>query len=118
VTVDFGGQTIQIRTMVRPRKTSLSDGLTFLMTDIDTSVPHSARLRNHWLGGSDNFPVDREVADSILAMVPEMVTSARADREFPGHDEDRLLPGRQPPPGPTSSTTRAARPSADPLIRS
>jgi O-methyltransferase involved in polyketide biosynthesis len=54
------------------------------MTDIDTSVPHSARLWNYWLGGSDNFPVDREVGDAILAMVPEMVTSARADREFLG----------------------------------
>ncbi|HEV8650792.1 MAG TPA: SAM-dependent methyltransferase [Actinomycetes bacterium] len=34
------------------------------------------------MGGKDNFPADREVADQILAMVPEMVTSARADREF------------------------------------
>jgi O-methyltransferase involved in polyketide biosynthesis len=51
---------------------------------IDTTVPHSARLWNYWLGGKDNFAVDREVADQILAMVPEMVTSARADREFLG----------------------------------
>jgi len=51
---------------------------------LDTSVPHSARLWNYWLGGKDNFAVDREVADQILAMVPEMVTSARADREFLG----------------------------------
>ncbi len=51
---------------------------------LDTTVPHSARLWNYWLGGKDNFAVDREVADQILAMVPEMVTSARADREFLG----------------------------------
>jgi hypothetical protein len=51
---------------------------------VDPSVPHSARLWNYWLGGKDNFAVDREVADQILAMVPEMVTSARADREFLG----------------------------------
>jgi len=50
----------------------------------DTNIPHSARLWNYWLGGKDNFAVDREVADQILAMVPEMVTSARADREFLG----------------------------------
>jgi O-methyltransferase involved in polyketide biosynthesis len=51
---------------------------------IDTTVPHSARLWNYWLGGKDNYAVDRQVADQILAMVPEMVTSARADREFLG----------------------------------
>jgi S-adenosyl methyltransferase len=53
-------------------------------TKLDASVPHSARLWNYWLGGKDNFAADREVADQILAMVPEMVTSARADREFLG----------------------------------
>src|SRR5262245_47110209 len=54
------------------------------LSRLDTSVPHSARLWNYWLGGKDNFAVDRQVADQILAMVPEMVTSARADREFLG----------------------------------
>ncbi|MCA2216062.1 SAM-dependent methyltransferase [Jidongwangia harbinensis] len=51
---------------------------------LDTGVPHSARLWNYWLGGKDNFAVDRAVADQILAMVPEMVASARADRAFLG----------------------------------
>ncbi len=51
---------------------------------IDTSIPHSARLWNYWLGGKDNFAVDRQIADQITAMVPEMITSARADREFLG----------------------------------
>lgn len=50
----------------------------------DTGVPHSARLWNYWLGGTDNFAADRTVADQILAMVPEMVASARADRAFLG----------------------------------
>ena len=30
---------------------------------IDTSVPHSARIWNYWLGGKDNFAVDREAGD-------------------------------------------------------
>jgi O-methyltransferase involved in polyketide biosynthesis len=51
---------------------------------LETGVPHSARLWNYWLGGKDNFAVDRAVADQILAMVPEMVASARADRAFLG----------------------------------
>jgi len=52
--------------------------------ELDTGIPHSARLWNYWLGGEDNFAVDRAVADQILAMVPEMVGSARADRAFLG----------------------------------
>ena len=51
---------------------------------LDSGVPHSARLWNYWLGGKDNFAVDRAVADQILEMVPEMVVSARADRAFLG----------------------------------
>ncbi len=29
----------------------------------DTAVPHSARIWNYWLGGTDNYPVDREAGD-------------------------------------------------------
>ncbi|HEX6519811.1 MAG TPA: SAM-dependent methyltransferase [Streptosporangiaceae bacterium] len=49
---------------------------------IDTSVSHSARVWNYWLGGNDHYPVDRQVGDRILAFVPELVRSARADRSF------------------------------------
>jgi hypothetical protein len=49
---------------------------------IDTTVSHSARIWNYWLGGKDNYPVDREVGEQILAFVPELVRSARADRYF------------------------------------
>ena len=49
---------------------------------IDTSVSHSARVWNYWLGGNDHYPVDRQVGDRILAFVPELVRSARADRHF------------------------------------
>jgi S-adenosyl methyltransferase len=49
---------------------------------IDTTVSHSARIWNYWLGGKDNYPVDAEMGDKILAYVPELVRSARADRYF------------------------------------
>ena len=45
---------------------------------IDSTVSHSARIWNYWLGGKDNYPVDREMGDKILAYVPELVRSARA----------------------------------------
>jgi len=51
---------------------------------LNTNVAHSARVWNYWLGGKDNFAADREVGDQILAFVPELVDSARADRAFLG----------------------------------
>jgi O-methyltransferase involved in polyketide biosynthesis len=49
---------------------------------IDSSVPHSARIWNYWLGGKDNYPVDREAGDQWLATAPEIRDIARASREF------------------------------------
>ncbi|WP_248960219.1 SAM-dependent methyltransferase [Sphaerisporangium perillae] len=51
---------------------------------IDPTVPHSARVWNYWLGGKDNFASDREMGDQILAVMPDLVDSARADRAFLG----------------------------------
>ena len=42
-------------------------------------MSHSARIWNYWLGGRDNYAVDR-----VAAMVPGIVAQARADRAFPG----------------------------------
>jgi hypothetical protein len=49
---------------------------------IDTTVPHSARIWNYWLGGKDNYPVDREAGDRFLETYPDMVHVARAVRYF------------------------------------
>lgn len=51
---------------------------------LDTSVAHSARLWNYLLGGKDNFAADRAAAEQALALMPDLVLSARADREFLG----------------------------------
>ncbi|WP_243772668.1 SAM-dependent methyltransferase [Actinomadura barringtoniae] len=50
--------------------------------DIDTGVPHSARIWNYWLGGKDNYPVDREVGEEFLSIFPGQVDIARAQRHF------------------------------------
>jgi S-adenosyl methyltransferase len=50
----------------------------------DTTVSHSARIWNYWLGGKDNFAVDREAGDRVAAMLPSIVAQARADRAFLG----------------------------------
>jgi hypothetical protein len=49
---------------------------------LDTTIPHSARIWNYWLGGKDNFAPDREVGDQIQATMPDMVPTARAIRAF------------------------------------
>ena len=49
---------------------------------IDTSVPHSARIWNYWLGGKDNYPVDRAAGDRYRETFPQIVDVARAGRYF------------------------------------
>jgi O-methyltransferase involved in polyketide biosynthesis len=49
---------------------------------IDTSVPHSARIWNYWLGGKDNYPVDEAAGDAYTAVFPGIVTLARGSRAF------------------------------------
>jgi hypothetical protein len=49
---------------------------------IDTSVSHSARVWNYWLGGKDNYPVDHEAGDQFAAVLPGIVDIARASRAF------------------------------------
>lgn len=50
--------------------------------EIDTNVPHSARVWNYWLGGKDNYPVDREAGEQFLRVFPGMAQGARASRAF------------------------------------
>ncbi|MGH3897928.1 MAG: SAM-dependent methyltransferase [Pseudonocardiaceae bacterium] len=49
---------------------------------IDTSVSHSARVWNYWLGGKDNYPVDHRAGDQFAAVLPSIVDLARASRAF------------------------------------
>jgi hypothetical protein len=49
---------------------------------IDTTVPHSARIWNYFLGGKDNYPVDQAAGDQVMAAFPQIVDIARADRAF------------------------------------
>jgi O-methyltransferase involved in polyketide biosynthesis len=52
--------------------------------EIDTTVSHSARVWDYWLGGKENYPVDREVGDRIAQTFPDIVEHARMDRAFLG----------------------------------
>jgi hypothetical protein len=52
------------------------------VTSIDESVPHNARVWDYWLGGKDNFDVDRRMGDTIREMFPVISDVAGHSRRF------------------------------------
>jgi hypothetical protein len=51
---------------------------------LDTSVAHPARVYDYWLGGKDNFAVDRDAAEQVIAANPTVLPGVRANRAFLG----------------------------------
>jgi len=43
---------------------------------IDTSVAHSARVHDYWLGGKDNFAADRAAGDAVIQAYPGVYVAA------------------------------------------
>ena len=102
-------------------------------TEIDTSVAHTARMYDYYLGGHDNYQVDRDAAEQVLAAFPQMREIARENRAFLGRAVRYLASQgiRQfldigtgiPSPGNTGHVARAVAPHArvvyvdnDPLV--
>jgi hypothetical protein len=54
-------------------------------SSLDTSVAHIARVYDYWLGGKDNFAVDREAAEQVIAAYPGILRDVRAQRAFLAH---------------------------------
>ncbi|MBC2868415.1 SAM-dependent methyltransferase [Streptomyces mexicanus] len=52
------------------------------LSKIDTTVPHSARIWNYWMGGKDNYEVDRVAGDAYREHAPTIETMARASRQY------------------------------------
>ena len=53
-------------------------------SEIDVSVPSPARIYDYYLGGKDNYAVDREAAEKALSVVPHGRRVAQANRKFLG----------------------------------
>ncbi|NBM21130.1 SAM-dependent methyltransferase, partial [Streptomyces sp. GC420] len=51
---------------------------------IDTSLPHSARMYDYWLGGSSNFAADRALGQAFEQAIPSIRTMAKENRKFLG----------------------------------
>jgi hypothetical protein len=54
----------------------------FPVDRIDTSRPHPARMYDFYLGGWDNYEVDREAAQRVIDVLPDIIPAARANRDF------------------------------------
>jgi S-adenosyl methyltransferase len=48
----------------------------------DITKPDPARRYNYWLGGRDNFAIDRESGDQIAEAFPPVAVAARENRAF------------------------------------
>jgi len=51
---------------------------------IDVTTPNVARMYDFYLGGKDNYAVDREAAEQVLRVAPQAPALARANRAFLG----------------------------------
>ena len=48
----------------------------------DSERPSTARIYDYYLGGTDNYRVDRDAAERMIAAVPESTAAARSNRDF------------------------------------
>ncbi|WP_198653746.1 SAM-dependent methyltransferase [Actinocorallia populi] len=53
-----------------------------VIPDIDTTTAHSARMYDYYLGGKDNYAVDRKAADGVIALFPDTPRIAAENRAF------------------------------------
>ena len=51
---------------------------------INTRVPSPARVYDYWLGGKDNFAVDRAAAEAFMEAFPGITAAVRMNRAFLG----------------------------------
>ncbi|GAB3972251.1 SAM-dependent methyltransferase [Actinoallomurus acanthiterrae] len=49
---------------------------------VDTTVPSVARMYDYFLGGKDNFAIDRQAADNVIAALPDMPFMVRENRRY------------------------------------
>jgi len=88
----------------------------------DPDQVNMARVNNYWLGGKDNFLVDRMYGEKVMLIWPNIVTAVRANRDMlaravrylAGLGIDQFLdigPGL-PAPGNTHEVAQSVNPAA------
>src|SRR5579863_3123977 len=51
-------------------------------TTFRPDIPSAARVYDYLLGGKDNYPADREVAESMIAQLPNVQRAVQWNRAF------------------------------------
>jgi SAM-dependent methyltransferase len=65
--------------------------LALSVSEIDPNQPSPARIYDFWLGGSQNFAVDRQVGERAAESMPTLVAAIRANRAFLGRAVHHLV---------------------------
>ena len=60
----------------------MPDRLDWVPAEIDMDRPSNARVYDYFLGGAHNFEVDRQLAEQIMRMTPNVGETMRANRVF------------------------------------
>lgn len=68
-----------------------SDGGRRIAPDVDMQRPSDARVYDLLLGGKDNFEVDRQLAQQVLKVAPEMPELLQANRRWLAEVVERML---------------------------
>ena len=89
------------------------EDLDLLPPEINTSVAHSARVYNYWLGGKDNFAADRALGDEIIKAVPSTVFGGAGEPAFLGRAVRYLA--TEAGIGSSSTSAPASRPPTTPM---
>src|ERR1700735_1832172 len=67
-----------------PRKEADMSELPDAPPGVPPPRPSPARLYDYFLGGTNNFPVDRHAAEALKAQAPDVVDAMWANRGFHG----------------------------------
>lgn len=62
-----------------PRASTVSSGK---LPSYDTSIANAARMWNYWIGGKDNYQVDRDAGDQVMSAMPALPLIAKLLRRF------------------------------------
>ena len=68
--------------MTQDSRGATTDSGTGKLPGFDTSVANAARMWNYWIGGKDNFRVDRDAGDQVVEAMPALPIVARMLRRF------------------------------------
>src|SRR6185312_1651489 len=80
----FTDRSVLITARPGARRTSRPEGPQMNDPGVDLQLDraHSARMYDYYLGGTTNFPADREAVSRVITAFPQVLIASRANRAF------------------------------------